>query len=58
MNVCPGCGRCKECGQHAPNIQHPPSWSPTWQPQRPAWPYPSVTGTPGNISISPHQNTC
>ena len=35
MNFCPGCGRCRECGQPAPQ---PPVW-----PRSVVWPQPVVT---------------
>ena len=45
-NVCPGCGRCRQCGQPTPGL---PSWpypGPTWIYQ----PYYTVTCTTGTGS--------
>ncbi len=39
MNICPCCGRCKECGQ--------PAQAQPYYPQPQTWPYPpAYTNTP------------
>ena len=46
MSVCPGCGRCRECGHPAPAPAYP-YWSQPYPIQipQPIWinPYPTVT---------------
>jgi hypothetical protein len=47
MSTCPGCGRCRECGQFAPVLPQPYPWVGPW-PYTPTVPYP----TTGPIWIS------
>ena len=42
-NICPGCGRCKQCGSPAPAPQ--PWWAPSYYPS--PW-YPVIWGNVSN----------
>lgn len=62
MGVCPGCGRCRECGQPAPvSVPVYPTWphapiypspttSPPWSP--PYYVGDPTPGSPGTITIT------
>lgn len=72
MSVCPGCGRCRQCGQrtapvypwYGPCQPYVPPWQPTApQPLQPIWVQPNpyyvgdpIPGTPGTTTIT-CQNT-
>jgi hypothetical protein len=57
MSVCPGCGRCRQCGQPAPIYPRPyvypaqPIW---WTTAAPTWGV-QTSGFQGGFQINPNQ---